>query len=96
MPPVISNVAATNVTLSGATISWDTDEASDSQVEYGRTSSLGSTTTVNPLLVTRHSVVLSGLTQSKTYYYRVMSRDAGGNLTISGVISFTTPGKRDR
>ena len=33
--PVISAVRATNVGTYGATIAWTTNEASDSQVEYG-------------------------------------------------------------
>jgi hypothetical protein len=45
-PPVISAVAAGSVTKARATISWTTDEASDSQVEYGTTTAYGSSTTL--------------------------------------------------
>src|SRR5206468_7842845 len=37
--PVISSVQATGITATGATITWSTNEASDSQVEYGPTAS---------------------------------------------------------
>src|SRR5262249_25621758 len=59
--PVITAVQAGNITGSGATISWSTDVASDSQVEYGLTTSYGSSTTVDTNWVISHSVQLSGL-----------------------------------
>ncbi|MBM3791691.1 MAG: hypothetical protein FJW35_15270, partial [Acidobacteria bacterium] len=34
-PPVISGVASMNITSSGATIAWTTNEPSDTQVDYG-------------------------------------------------------------
>jgi phosphodiesterase/alkaline phosphatase D-like protein len=89
-PPVISGVAAGNMSFSGGTVSWTTDEASDSQVEYGQTSSYGSSTTLDGALVLAHSVTLSGLTASTLYHYRVTSRDAAGNLATSDDFTFTT------
>jgi RHS repeat-associated protein len=88
--PVISNVAAAGITATTATITWTTDENSDSQVEYGTTTAYGQSTTLNPALVTAHSQVLSGLTAGTLYYYRVKSKDAAGNLAVSGDFSFTT------
>lgn len=89
-PPVISNIAAGNVTANDAVISWNTNEASDSQVEYGLTAAYGSTSLLNPALVTAHSVALSGLTKNTTYHYRVLSQDASGNLAASGDQTFQT------
>ncbi|MBN1569652.1 MAG: fibronectin type III domain-containing protein [Acidobacteria bacterium] len=89
-PPSISSIASSGVTSSGATITWATDEASDTQVEYGATISYGSSTTLNSSMVTSHSQSLSGLTASTTYHYRVKSRDAAGNLATSGDYTFTT------
>jgi len=83
IPPLISDVHPANVTASGATITWDTDELADSQVEYGPTTSYGSLTTLDPNLVTDHNVSLSGLTESSIYHYRVRSKDAIGNLALS-------------
>jgi len=87
--PVISGVNS-SPTASGAIISWTTDQASDSQVAYGLTSSYGSTSTLAPTLVTSHSVILSGLAASTTYHYQVLSRDAAGYLGSSGDFTFTT------
>jgi beta-lactamase superfamily II metal-dependent hydrolase len=87
--PVISNVQATAVTTSGATITWTTDEASDSVVEYGLTTSYGSSTS-NAADVTSHSIPLSGLTGNTLYHYRVISTDPAGNTTASVDRSFQT------
>jgi hypothetical protein len=40
--------------------------------------------------VTAHSVSLSGLSASTVYNYRVKSKDAAGNLAVSGNFTFTT------
>ena len=89
-PPVISLVTAGSISSSGATISWMTDEASDSQVEYGLTTAYGSTTTLNASPVTAHTATLIGLTDATTCHYRVWSRDAAGNPGVSGDFTFTT------
>ena len=88
--PVISAVSATSITATGATITWTTDEAASSQVEYGLTTSYGSSTTLDPALVTGHSVNLTGLTSQTTYHYRVDSVDAAGNPASSVDYTFTT------
>jgi hypothetical protein len=88
--PVISNVSASGVTGSGATIMWTTDQASDSQVEYGLTTGYGSATALNATLVTSHSQALSGLAIGTTYHYRVKSANAQSLLTTSGDFTFTT------
>jgi RHS repeat-associated protein len=88
--PVISNVAAGSITTTSATITWTTNENSDSQVEYGPSQNYGQSTTVNTTLVTAHSQGLSGLTPGTLYHYRVKSRDSAGNLAVSGDFSFTT------
>ena len=78
-PPVISDVTAVDITATGATITWTTDEPATSQVEYGLTAPGYSTsTTEDPTLVTSHSVVLTGLTSGTTYHYKVKSRDTSG------------------
>ncbi len=88
--PVISSVAVSNITASGATITWTTNEAADSQVVYGTTSAYGSTTTLDATLVTNHSVVLTGLSSSTLYHIAVRSKDAATNLAVSSDVAFTT------
>jgi hypothetical protein len=88
--PVISSVNASSVTASGASVSWTTNEASDSQVEYGTSAAYGAATTLNTSMTTSHNGSLSGLTASTMYHYRVRSKDAAGNLAVSGDFAFTT------
>lgn len=90
-PPVISGVSTTNITTTGATVNWTTDEIADSQVEYGPTTSYGSTTTLNTSLVTSHTVNLAGLSLGTTYHYRVISKDASGNTATGSDNTFSTP-----
>lgn len=89
-PPIISNVAASNITTSAATITWTTDKISDSQVEYGLTTSYGASTPLNLALVASHVVTLSDLQTGATYHYRVRSKDAAGNLAVGNDATFTT------
>jgi len=95
IPPVLSAISANNITSSSATISWTTDTASTSQVQYGITTAYGSSTTLNSSLVTSHSQTLSNLNPSTTYHYRVLSSDAAGNLATSGDQTFTTSAAPD-
>src|SRR5678815_3894996 len=81
-PPVISAVSASAITTTGATIGWTTDEAADTQVEYGTTTAYGSSTTLNTALVISHTQALSGLSPNTPYHYRVKSRDGANNLSL--------------
>ncbi len=90
-PPVITNIpGASGVTDTTATITWTTDEPSDSVVQYGLTTSYGSTRTLDTDVVS-HSVQLQGLSDDTTYQFRVRSTDIAGNgPTTSPNYSFTT------
>ena len=88
--PTISGLAASGVTTTGATITWTTDEAATSQVEYGLTTSYGQTTALDNALVTSHSTTLTSLTAGMLYHYRVRSKDAAGNERVSADATFTT------
>jgi hypothetical protein len=89
-PPVISAVTASSITSSDATIGWATNEAGDSQVDYGPTTAYGTSSARDTNGVTAHSVALSGLVDNTLYHYRVRSQDAAGNLATSGDFTFTT------
>ncbi|MCX5998280.1 MAG: fibronectin type III domain-containing protein, partial [Chloroflexi bacterium] len=91
IPPSVSDVALATTTSAGeATITWTTEEPATSQVEYGRTTSYGSISTLDENLVTSHSVTLSGLLTNTTYSYRVRSEDASGNEAISDAGAFAS------
>ncbi|MEM1082939.1 MAG: chitobiase/beta-hexosaminidase C-terminal domain-containing protein [Verrucomicrobiota bacterium] len=86
--PDVSNVTSDPASTT-VTISWSTDEASSSFVDFGTTTAYG-TTAGDPTLVASHSVVLQGLQPSTTYHFRVRSEDASGNEAVSGDFTFTT------
>src|SRR6185369_15620998 len=75
--PVISGVGVSGITSGAATIGWTTNEGSDTQVDYGVTTAYGTS---------------SALNASTTYHARVRSRDAAGNLGLSGDFAFATSG----
>ncbi|MDH5685623.1 MAG: fibronectin type III domain-containing protein, partial [Hadesarchaea archaeon] len=80
-PPVIENVASSNITYDSATITWDTDELSDSVVKYGTTTPPGLTES-DATMVTAHSIILTDLSASTTYYYEVQSTDPSSNTAV--------------
>ncbi len=80
---VISNVAVSNITATGAPVIWTTDKPSTSQVEYGTSSSFGSSTTIDNTPGTSHSVTVTGLTANTTYSYRAKSSVTGFTATSS-------------
>jgi len=89
--PKISGVVISNLTSTGATISWRTDEKADSRVEYGLTARYGIFSKLDTSLVTTHSVALANLLPDNIYHFRVLSRDAAGNLAAGRDSVFTTP-----
>jgi|GEM_PF-890409 len=88
--PGISSIQINSITTSSATISWNTNEAASTQVEYGVTSAYGNNTGETSSLLLSHSATISGLAANTTYNFRVNSRDSARNLAISGNFSFTT------
>lgn len=91
--PVISAVSTVNG-VSTSTLSWTTNEPATSKVYYGTSSSAVNTSTaafvVNTSLVTSHSLPLTGLTASTTYYVVLESEDVAGNTATSSQLSLTT------
>ena len=88
--PVISSVEVVRRWTDGATITWTTDEPADSQVEYGTTMAYGSVTPLGSAQVTAHTRRLRNLTAGTLYTFRVRSRDAAGNLSVSSNFTFRT------
>ena len=87
-PPVISDVAVSNITKTSADVGWKTDEDSDSQVEYW--SSPSTLTLLDTEMVIKHLIHLAELAPGSTYYFRVRSADVASNLAVSEEHTFTT------
>ncbi len=86
--PVISGIVATAASNS-ASVSWTTDTASSTVVNYGPTTSYGTSVSGSGLGLA-HNLLLLKLTPSTTYHYVVASTDLSGNTTASGDMVFTT------
>jgi len=90
IPPIITGPnPSSDPNATGATISWLTNEASDSFVEYGTTIDYGSTQGKIDV-VSSHAVDLVGLLPETDYHFRVMSRDVAGNNVIGNDFTFKT------
>jgi hypothetical protein len=87
--PIISNVLAGGLTDTSATITWTTDQSSDSVVEYGFNTSYGSAVT-NIASLSFHTVTISGLSPNTTYHYRVKSKNTSNQQGVSTDYVFTT------
>ena len=91
-----SPTSPTPPALSSATITWDTNEPSDSRVDYGTSPSALTSSESSAALATSHSIELDGLAANTTYYYRVTSADGAANSTTDPAAaepprSFSTP-----
>jgi chitodextrinase len=92
--PIISNVTVSNVTETSAVVSWNTNEASTTQLSYGLDTQYGSSTSIDNAYVTTHSVTLTGLIGGTTYHLQAKSVDAAGNVGVSNdviVVTLTPP-----
>jgi len=90
IPPVITLLTNGTVDDVSAEITWTTDEAATSRVEYDNVSSSYKHSKNDSSLVKEHSLTITGLNASTTYYYRVNSTDKAGNSNESEEKSFTT------
>jgi hypothetical protein len=87
--PVISSISSGTPGQTSATITWTTDQSSNSEVVYGTTTGYGSASS-SASNVTSHSLTLTGLTASTTYDYEVVSTNVGSQTSTSTNQTFTT------
>ncbi|MBP6884126.1 MAG: fibronectin type III domain-containing protein [Candidatus Pacebacteria bacterium] len=94
--PSLASISVSNISNSGATVSWISSQSSTSAVKLGLASNnmnwlveLDAPASTNG--VTSHTYQLSGLQASKKYYYRVKSSNGTCQKT-SSTYSFTTIG----
>lgn len=82
IPPTASTAQESMAQL---IVSWNTDEPSTSQVEFGEGtgSTYSSKTQEDSNLTHNHLVIISGLTPSKVYHVRAISKDKAGNTGTS-------------
>jgi len=90
--PTISNVATSDIGTQSVTITWDTDELSNSYIDYitvpgGDFSEAPSVGTISladtEAGIGQHQVILTGLTPNTDYYFQVRSVDTSNNVGTS-------------
>jgi phosphodiesterase/alkaline phosphatase D-like protein len=87
----ITSLQTTVLSSTSARIVWNTDFAGSTMIEYGRTTSYG-TTTIICGNSTYHSITLSGLNYNTRYYYRVTSVSQSNSAdSVQHEGYFTTP-----
>jgi peptidoglycan hydrolase-like protein with peptidoglycan-binding domain len=91
--PDIDDLDESNITDSGAKITWTTDEPTTDKIWYSTSSGVstgGSANMVDNTLGTEHSFTLTGLDDDTEYFYVIEVTDSSGNDTFSSEGSFTT------
>ncbi len=92
--PIISSITVKPNTTK-ATITWNTNEKSDSTVFWGTSSgvNVNSSSTARVTKngkVREHKVMIENLSASTTYYFVVRSKDSSGNVSTSPEGTFVT------
>jgi hypothetical protein len=90
--PTISGRSATDITGNSAQITWNTNEAATSRVEYGLTTSYGSLTPFDATLVTAHSDTLNSLAnmRMKAKVLRAFLRPNPPDMSMEALRKFVT------
>ncbi|MBI4552856.1 MAG: T9SS type A sorting domain-containing protein [Candidatus Latescibacteria bacterium] len=89
-PGIVRGPAVLAATAARATIVYETDEPSDTEILYNAVGSADTTRRLDTEFVTNHQFVLTNLLGGITYEYRVQSRDQAGNRSESRRRTFTT------
>jgi len=88
IPSTPANIAATAVSSSQITLTWDSVSGATSYNVYAATSSSGTYT--NIATVTTPSYTNTGLWAGTTYYYKVQAVNSTGSSSYSAIASATT------
>lgn len=96
--PTISNIKITATGVDGFCVTWDTNQFSSSQVEYGPKGSYSGKTEVidtpsatSQGIMTSHGVCVKGLAAKTDYQYRVISKNKDGLEGMSDANYVSTP-----
>ncbi|MBN2356259.1 cellulase family glycosylhydrolase [candidate division KSB1 bacterium] len=82
----ISDIQVLYIAQDRATVNWKTNVEADSKVRYGFTAAYGDSVYA-PVMLTSHTIKLTGLLPSTTYHFQVVSQD---NLGVRGISSDST------
>ncbi|MBI2589799.1 fibronectin type III domain-containing protein, partial [Candidatus Berkelbacteria bacterium] len=89
--PAITDVQISNITLASATISWATTTVASSEVRYGKSTAYGQVVVdQSGSTSTKHSLTLTDLDHSSTYFFQIIGTDADNNTLASDGYTFAT------
>ena len=87
--PAINNVEVKDITGYSATISWTTNQPTNSLVEFGTTPAYGNVV-AGPTLTFSHEAPLPGLLPGTNYHFQITSTNSHGLASSSTDIIFST------
>lgn len=88
--PIISNIVIDQITATSARITWQTNLASDGQIEYGLDEAYDKLSNRNTALVTLHRMTLRNLSVNRLHRLRVRSAAPQSKLAKSAAQQFIT------
>jgi hypothetical protein len=94
LPNLLGEPIPTDMSRDGFTVTFNTQNAGDTKVEYGKTVALG-TVVMNATPTTRHNIVLKDLQPGTVYYVKVSSTNAVGTSASAPVPMITDTKKRN-
>jgi hypothetical protein len=89
-PQITSGPTVSQLTSSGATISWTTDENSDGVLKYSDYAAIYDRQELDGQTGMSHQIVLKNLSPSTTYHFIIESSDESNNKVTSGEAFFQT------
>ena len=95
-PVIVSGSLRSAVSNDRITVAWETNEPGDSKVEFGSSPTALNSLIAGSDLVTAHSITMTNLSASQTYYLRALSTDLAGNgPTATSTLAVTTSATAD-
>ncbi|TGE28310.1 fibronectin type III domain-containing protein [Hymenobacter metallicola] len=93
LPNVMGEPVPTEMSRTGFTVTFQTQNPGDTKVEYGKTSALG-TVVANATQTTKHNISLTDLQPGTVYYVKVSSTNSVGTSSSPAVPMITDTKKR--
>jgi len=87
--PVVSGVDVVDITNTSAIVKFNTDENATCWLNYGTTTSLG-TSTANDTYGNTHSIAINGLSEGTKYYFKISCNDTLNNSGTTNAYDFIT------
>lgn len=88
--PLITDIVVSNIATTSATVSWITNEASETELLYGLDTSYTEPSMVDTAFRTEHTRNITGLSDSTLYHFQIFASDLSSNSATSSDLTFST------